>query len=170
MLGYLINHCRPPLCDHCHDSLARKIWGSHGDGHEYYHSICRGDAGWPGVSKFLLYYTESHFRDYNTSKKRLHEECNCVRESNFTIVLRKTVGEKVYCIDLVRIVFSRAVLCWCCVFPGSISAWNLLISWITTSWVCSMPLVRCDLLRNKWTEFSSFKTGPTVLPTKFLTA
>ena len=63
------------------------------------------------MSKFLLYYTESHFRIYNTSKKRLHEEPNCVREGNFKIVLQKTVDEKVYCIDLIRIVFSRAVLC-----------------------------------------------------------
>jgi hypothetical protein len=67
--------------------------------------------GWSDMSKFLLYYTESHFRDYNYSKKRLHEERNCVREGNFTIVLRKTFGEKEYCIDLVRIVFSCAVLC-----------------------------------------------------------
>jgi len=63
------------------------------------------------MSKFVLYYTESYFRDYNSSKKKLHEGRNCVQEGNFTIVLRKTVGEKVCCIDLVRIVFRRAVLC-----------------------------------------------------------
>jgi len=135
-----------------------------------YNRICRGDVGWPDMSKFLLYYTESHFKDNNSSKKRLYEERNCVQEGNFTIFLRKTVGEKMYCIDLVRVVFRRAVLCWCCVFPGSINAWNLLISWITTSWDCSTSSVRCDLLRNKWKEFNSFKTGPMVLVTKFLTS
>jgi len=63
------------------------------------------------MSRFLLYYTELHFRDYNSSKKRLYEGSNCVREGNFTIVHRNTFGEKVYCIDLVRIVFSRAFFC-----------------------------------------------------------
>jgi hypothetical protein len=151
--------------------LYRKIWVSHRDSHEHNHRICRGDVGWPDMSKFLLYsyHTESHFRDYSSSKKRLHEGRNCGREGNFIIVLRKTVSENVYCIDLVRIVFSRAIWCWCCVLPSSTNAWNLLISWVTTSWACSPVLVGCGLLRKQWIEFNSFKTGSVVMVSKFIT-